>query len=116
MAEINSINSLASAVNGHIQDLNNPHEVNHTQIWGLDKVNNTSDAEKPISNALQKELDKKLNLSEIYNSTTEDNTKDLTKYAWSAAQAYQMNNTIEAYKAQDTSALEARIKNCEDKV
>lgn len=116
MAELISINNLASAVNEHIQDINNPHEVNHTQIWGLDKVDNTSDAEKPISNILQKELDKKLNLSEIYNSTVEDNTKDLTKYAWSAAQAYQMNNTIEAYKAQDTSSLEARIKKCEDNV
>lgn len=31
--------------------------------------------------------------------------KDLTKLPWSASQGYSMNNTIDAYKAQDTSAL-----------
>lgn len=109
-------NSFALDVNNHIEDSNNPHKVAKTQIWGLDKVENTSDAEKPISTEFQEELDKKLNSTDIYNSTSEVSERDLTKCAWSAAQAYQMNNTIESYKAQDTSALEARIKKCEDDV
>lgn len=116
MADTKSIQELAQKVNEHIEARNNPHETTSKSIWGLDKVENTSDAEKPITNKMQVELSKKLNLDEIYNSTVEDASKDLTKYAWSSAQAYQMNNTIEAYKAQDTSALEARIKNCEDNV
>ena len=52
----------------------------------------------------------------IYNSTNTDSTKDLTKLPWSASQGHSMNNTIDAYKAQDTSALEARIANCENNV
>lgn len=94
----------------------NPHEVTNGQIWGLDKVENTSDTNKPVSNALQNELDKKMNVSDIYNSVAGDSTKDLTKLPWSAAQGYSMNNVIDAYQAQDTTELEARIKWCEDNV
>jgi hypothetical protein len=94
----------------------NPHKVTSQQIWGLDNVGNTSDTSKPVSSALQFALDKKMNVSDIYNSVTEDSTKDLTKLPWSAAQGYSMNNVIDAYQAQDTTELEARIKWCEDNV
>lgn len=94
----------------------NPHSMTSQQIWGLDNVENTSDTSKPVSSALQFTLDKKMNVSDIYNSVTEDNTKDLTKLPWSAAQGYSMNNVIDAYQAQDTTELEARIKWCEDNV
>lgn len=40
----------------HLTNKENPHNVTTTQI-GLDKVNNTSDAEKPISTATQEALD-----------------------------------------------------------
>ena len=45
------------ALNTHIQDKSNPHQVTKEQV-GLGNVNNTSDLDKPISNATQKELDK----------------------------------------------------------
>ena len=93
----------------HYNDKSNPHEVTSKQIWGLDKVENTSDSQKPISVAMQEVLDTKLDKVQIRNLTTSDNTKDLTKMAWSAAQAYSMNNTIDTYKAQDTTAIESRI-------
>lgn len=43
----------------HVANKNNPHEVTKEQI-GLENVDNTSDAEKPISNATQTALDNKV--------------------------------------------------------
>lgn len=103
-------------LNTHLKATNNPHKVTSKKIWGLDKVQNTSDAAKPVTTALQAELDKKISIADIYNSTATSSTKDLTKLPWSAAQGYSMNNTINAYQAQDTSALEQRITNCENNV
>lgn len=42
-------------LNSHIQDYNNPHKVTKAQV-GLDKVDNTSDLEKPISVAVQEAI------------------------------------------------------------
>ena len=42
----------------HLDDLNNPHQVTKSQV-GLNEVNNTSDANKPISIATQSALDLK---------------------------------------------------------
>ncbi|MCQ4637158.1 hypothetical protein NE619_10510 [Anaerovorax odorimutans] len=47
----------------HNADKNNPHNVTKEQI-GLGNVDNTSDADKPISTAQQNALDKKADLSE----------------------------------------------------
>ena len=55
-----------------------PHKVNSKQICGLDNVENTSDATKPVTTALQKEQDKKVNVVDIYNSAIDDSTKDIT--------------------------------------
>ena len=50
-------------LNTHLENYNNPHQVTKAQI-GLGNVDNTSDLEKPISNAVQTALDEKL--SELY--------------------------------------------------
>ena len=47
-----------SVIDQHITDTNNPHKVSKEQL-GLDKVQNTSDADKPISTATQAALDTK---------------------------------------------------------
>lgn len=47
-----------SALNEHINSKNNPHNVTKTQI-GLGNVDNTSDAEKPVSTATQAALNQK---------------------------------------------------------
>lgn len=44
-------------LNFHVQDYNNPHKVTKAQV-GLDKVDNTSDLEKPISVAVQDAINK----------------------------------------------------------
>lgn len=44
------VTALVSKVNNHIANKSNPHTVTKTQV-GLDNVNNTSDADKPVSTA-----------------------------------------------------------------
>lgn len=108
-------NELKTQYDAHIA-ASNPHRVTNAQIWGLDKVENVADVNKPVSTALSEALSKKMDISDIYNSTEESQSIDLSQVPWSAAQGYSMNNTIDAWQAQDTSALEARIKWCEDNV
>lgn len=58
----------------HVQDTNNPHNVTKSQL-GLGNVDNTSDLDKPISNATQTALDKKLTkllFFEVANKETTD--------------------------------------------
>ncbi|MGN0016533.1 MAG: hypothetical protein ACI37O_04260 [Candidatus Avelusimicrobium sp.] len=45
-------------VQEHMDDTDNPHRVTKAQV-GLDKADNTADADKPVSNAVQAALDKK---------------------------------------------------------
>lgn len=49
-------NALATSVTEHINNKNNPHGVTAAQL-GLDKVENTADKDKPISDATQDALD-----------------------------------------------------------
>lgn len=106
---------LKAQYDAHI-NANNPHKVTSKQIWGLQNVENTSDANKSVSSAFQAKLSTKVNISDIYNSTEESTSLDLTILPWSAAQGYIMNNVIETYQKQDTSELEARIAWCEQNV
>ena len=53
-----------SAIDTHIKDTANPHNVTKAQV-GLGNVDNTSDADKPISTATQKALDLKTNLGDF---------------------------------------------------
>ena len=106
---------IKSAFEEHLVDTN-PHNVNYTQIWGLYNLDNTSDANKPISNALQAELEKKMNISDIYDSTESDDSLDLTILPWSSSQGYAMKNVIDTYQSQDTAELENRILWCETNV
>lgn len=106
---------LKSRYDAHI-NARNPHRVNSKQIWGLQNVENTSDANKSVSSAFQNQLSTKFNISDIYNSTEESSSLDLSVLPWSAAQGYIMNNVIDTYQKQDTSELEARITWCEQNV
>ena len=60
--------------NLHVDDLNNPHQVTKTQL-GLSNVDNTSDADKPISTAVQlrlQEIDQNLTALETTLDTVTD--------------------------------------------
>lgn len=56
---LKSISDLQSDLNEHTENKNNPHEVSKEQV-GLGNVDNTSDIDKPVSNAVSLELKKKV--------------------------------------------------------
>ena len=59
IAVAEAVGAVDTALNTHIADKNNPHEVTKEQI-GLGNVDNTSDENKPISTATQTALDSKV--------------------------------------------------------
>lgn len=68
------IDSVQSNLTTHITNKQNPHSVTKAQV-GLGNVDNTSDADKPVSTAVQAELDKKTN-SAITDIDFADSTAD----------------------------------------
>lgn len=58
-ANADNIKKLTESLNRHTSNKDNPHGVTKEQV-GLGNVDNTSDADKPISTATQAELDKKI--------------------------------------------------------
>lgn len=66
--------ALESELAAHENDSNNPHSVTKTQV-GLGNVDNTSDADKPISTAVQTALDLKASASDVSTNTSNIATK-----------------------------------------
>lgn len=66
--------ALVSSYSSHIANTNNPHNVTKTQV-GLGNVDNTSDADKPISTAAQTALNAKLNTTGDGSNVTSTFTK-----------------------------------------
>ena len=60
-------------INTHINNTDNPHNVTKAQV-GLDQVNNTSDADKPVSTATQSALDSKVDKIDGKQLSTNDYT------------------------------------------
>lgn len=54
--------SINESISNHVSDTNNPHNVTKEQL-GLENVDNTSDADKPISTATQSAIDGKVSKS-----------------------------------------------------
>ena len=61
----------AAASNAHIKNESNPHSVTKEQV-GLSNVDNTKDADKPVSTATQAALDLKANAADVYTKTEAD--------------------------------------------
>ena len=68
---IDAVNSADTALSGHAASKTNPHGVTKAQV-GLGNVNNTSDLNKPVSNAVAAELAKKANAEDVYTKTEVD--------------------------------------------
>lgn len=68
---VGQIATNTSTISGHIANKNNPHEVTKAQV-GLGNVDNTSDANKPVSTAQQAALDLKANSADVYTKTATD--------------------------------------------
>lgn len=86
--------AITSNLNNHISDYHNPHKVTKAQV-GLSDVDNTSDADKPVSNATQTELDKKANQTEV-NNMQQTITNLQTAIQQLQSQITNMSTTIES--------------------
>ena len=86
--------AITSNLNNHILDYHNPHKVTKAQV-GLSDVDNTSDADKPVSNATQTELDKKANQIEV-NQLQQTITNLQTTIQQLQSQITNMSTTIES--------------------
>lgn len=71
--KLKNVFATKEALDSHVNNKNNPHQVTKAQV-GLDRVNNTNDLEKPISNATQIALDKK---ADTVNTYTKEQTNNL---------------------------------------
>lgn len=70
---ITQIGTNTTTIGNHIANTNNPHNVTATQV-GLGNVDNTSDADKPISTATQEALDLKANIADLGTAAYTDST------------------------------------------
>lgn len=86
--------AITSNLNNHISNYHNPHKVTKAQV-GLSDVDNTSDADKPVSNATQTELDKKANQTEV-NQLQQTITNLQTTIQQLQSQITNMSTTIES--------------------
>lgn len=120
-----AIESYDSSLSDHENDFNNPHQVNKTQV-GLGNVDNTSDADKPISNSTQAAIDMisqdiSEHIADVDNphEVTKaqiglgnvDNTSDLNKPI-SIAQQY-INTALET-SVENVSAIAQSVSNALD--
>ena len=66
-----SISVVSNALYSHTDNYDNPHKVSKDQV-GLGSVDNTSDADKPVSSATQTALDLKADKSQVANISTNE--------------------------------------------
>lgn len=69
------LEEVSDSLDDHINDFNNPHKVTKAQV-GLSEVDNTSDLDKPISNAAQQALGTKVDKEEGKGLSDQNFTKE----------------------------------------
>ena len=103
-----TLGDTSNKINTHTDNKSNPHNVTATQI-GLGNVNNTSDANKPVSTAQQAALDLKADKSDTYTKAEVD-AKVSSVYRFKGSVANQAALPTEgqtagdAYNVEDTGA------------
>lgn len=91
-AEIDtSISNVQNNLNAHINNRTNPHRVTKEQI-GLDQVDNTSDANKPISNATQTALNGKFSATD--GNALKHTIEDMPNFVVTEGSVSHKNNNI----------------------
>lgn len=88
--DIEALEGDVEDLQGHPTRSDNPHNVNATQI-GLGNVNNTADADKPISTAQQAAFDAKVAITDI----VDELTSNLVNKPLSAAQGKVLKDAID---------------------
>lgn len=96
-----AINANKTAIDTHVAKQDNPHNVTAAQV-GLDKVDNTSDADKPVSTAQQAALDLKQDKTDNALATTSKTVvgaiNEVKGVADAAAKADASNITVATWK------------------
>lgn len=113
----NDMSDLYDAVAMHMARNDNPHGVTKDQV-GLGNVDNTSDADKPVSTAQQTALDTKLN-NAANGGIADDLTTNSSEVALSAAQGILLQQLIESMTGgaiADLQELEARVSAVEEEI
>lgn len=103
-----------AAINEHSSRTDNPHGVTKEQV-GLGNVDNTADIDKPVSNATQELIDKKLEKTAVINNLTTNSSTE----ALSAAQGIELKKRIEEISggvSTDITGLITRIAAVEEEV
>lgn len=88
---ISDINAVQTNLETHINNKSNPHEVTKYQV-GLDQVDNTSDANKPISNATQTALNGKFSATD--GNALKQTIEDMPNLVLTDASVWYKNNRI----------------------
>ena len=96
-------------LDAHINNKENPHEVTKAQV-GLGNVNNTSDANKPISTATQNALNEKLDKTAVVDVTLEATKGQAAdaKSVYDAIQAAKPDIVTPTADSTDTQAASAK--------
>lgn len=95
----NLINGVQNNLNTHINNKSNPHEVTKAQV-GLSEVDNTSDANKPISNATQTALNGKFSATD--GNALKQTIEDMPNLVVTEGRVSHKNNNISlSLKQQD---------------
>ena len=107
---INEANEILELVEGvsftHAEKTDNPHNVTKAQV-GLGKVDNTSDANKPISVLQQYELNKKINKTDVQDNVESiDADKPLSAYRGKL-----LNEKIDELRVTLNNAIEVALAN-----
>lgn len=84
-----------AALEEHVADKSNPHQVTKDQV-GLSNVDNTSDADKPISTAVQAALADKITLEDVLGAGTALAAGDDLNSLTYPGKFYAANGTISA--------------------
>ena len=96
-----AINANKTAIDAHVAKQDNPHNVTAAQV-GLDKVDNTADADKPVSTAQQAALDLKQDKTDNTLATTSKTVvgaiNEVKGVADAAAKADASNITVSTWK------------------
>lgn len=114
IATIKNSKADSSDLSSHTSNTSNPHEVTAAQI-GLGNVDNTSDADKPISTATQTALDLKADKSTTYTKSQTDAAIKVVsdKVTTNTASITSLNQSVEALQGSkaDTTDLSSHTSN-----
>lgn len=113
--KINTDIELVEKIDNHINDKDNPHEVTKAQV-GLGNVDNTADIDKPVSTAVQEQLDTKFGNATIAHGTATATIAYKDKDNGTTLDTVQINAATTSNAGLLTAADKVKVDKIESKV